>query len=129
MHVKIGIDTIQVSPFAVNNYFVSKFVIIWTFLACLLSALGLIILSFLPSSEKVWSVMMFVIIGFAYGASAGGPGVNQIDLSPRFAGIVMAVTNTCSATFSVVGPLVVQVIVTDEVSITVIGNIGIDIRE
>lgn len=59
---------------------------------------------------------MFIIVGSAYGASAGGPAVNQIDLSPRYAGIIMAVTNTCNATFAFIGPLLVQFIVTDEVN-------------
>lgn len=58
---------------------------------------------------------MFIVIGSAYGASAGGPSVNQIDLSPRYAGIIMAVTNTCNATFAFIGPLLVQFIVRDEV--------------
>lgn len=88
------------------------------FLVCLVSALGLVILSLLPSDAKVWSVFMFVLVGGSYGATAGGPAVNQIDLSPRYAGIIMAITNTCNATFAFIGPMVVQFIVTDEVSNT-----------
>lgn len=89
------------------------------FSACSLSILALLVLSFLPNDAKALSVFMFVLVGFAYGANAGGPGVNQIDLSPRFAGIIMAITNTTSAVFSIIGPLSVQVIVLDEVSYTV----------
>lgn len=83
---------------------------------CLVSCLGLGVLCILPNNATVWSVVMFGVIGFALGALAGGPGVNQIDLSPRFAGVLQAITNTTSSVFSFVGPLVVQFIVTDEVS-------------
>lgn len=62
---------------------------------------------------------MFVLIGFSYGASNGGPGVNQIDLSPTFAGIILAITNTCSGISSALGPLAVQIMVTDEVIISI----------
>lgn len=86
------------------------------FSACAVSIIGLIALSFLPSDAKALSVTMFVLVGFAYGATAGGPAVNQIDLSPRYAGIVMAITNSLSAVFSIIGPLTVQFIVTDDVS-------------
>lgn len=82
----------------------------------MLSVLGLAILCVVPSGSRLCSVLMFVLIGFSYGASNGGPGVNQIDLSPRFAGIILAITNSCSAISSFLGPLAVQVIVTDEVS-------------
>lgn len=83
-----------------------------------MSSLGLVILSLLPPEAKAWSVLMFVVVGGSYGATAGGPAVNQIDLSPRYAGIIMAITNTCNATFAFIGPMVVQFIVTDEVSNT-----------
>lgn len=84
-------------------------------LACILAVLGLTVLSFLTGKEKVCAVLMFTLVGFSQGATVGGPGVNQIDLSPRYAGIIMAITNSCSTAFSIIGPLVVQFIVTDEV--------------
>lgn len=59
---------------------------------------------------------MFILIGFATGAVTGGPGVNHIDMSPRYAGIIIAITNTSSNIFAIIGPLVVQIFVTDEVS-------------
>lgn len=88
---------------------------IFSFSACLVSILGMAVLSFLTGQDKVLAVLMLTLIGFAAGASAGGPAVNQIDLSPRYAGIIMAITNSCSTVFSIIGPLVVQLIVKDEV--------------
>lgn len=97
----------------VNNV---QYLIILLLLACTLSSLALAILSFLASDAKVCSVLMFILIGFANGAITGGPGVNHIDMSPRYAGIIIAITNTSSNIFAIIGPLVVQIFVTDEVS-------------
>lgn len=89
------------------------------FSACFSTALLLGIQSALPSDQKTWSVMMFIFVGFASGATSGGPDVNHMDLSPRYSGIIMAITNSCGAGFSLIGPLIVQILVTNEVGVQV----------
>ena len=45
-----------------------------------------------------------------------GHQVNHIDIAPSHAGTLMGITNGCANIFSIVGPLLVQYVVTDEVS-------------
>lgn len=53
----------------------------------------------------------------------GGFFVSPLDLSPNFAGILMGLGNSIGNCFSIAAPLVVQFIVTDEVSVVIIKKI------
>lgn len=77
--------------------------------------MALVTLGFLPENYRALSVFMLIV---AVGMNAGcfnGFQINAVDLAPRFSGILMGIGNGCSNTFSIIAPLVVQVIVTDEV--------------
>ena len=47
-----------------------------------------------------------------------GMQVNHIDLSPNYAGTLMGITNFAANVVSIVAPLIVGVVVSDEVCIT-----------
>lgn len=61
-------------------------------------------------------VFVLILNGALGSLASSGAGINHIDLSPKYAGILMSVSNSISMLFATVAPLVVQAIVTDEVS-------------
>lgn len=61
------------------------------------------------------SVILLVIAVGVNAAVFCGFQVNHIDISPNYSGILMGITNGSSNIFSIIAPLVVQVIVTNEV--------------
>ncbi|KAL3272615.1 hypothetical protein HHI36_014082 [Cryptolaemus montrouzieri] len=77
-------------------------------------ALALAVLSYIPDHEDLLSVMVLVFAVGINGAVSCGYQVNHIDISPNFSGILMGITNGSSNIFSIIAPLVVQVIVIDE---------------
>lgn len=81
-----------------------------------MNAVFLLIMAFLPASANTVSVLMLVLAGSIGSATIGGASVNHIDLSPNFSGFIMSITNTLSNGVGLIAPLVVQAIVTDEVS-------------
>lgn len=70
------------------------------------------------SDDAHKAIIYLVLIGVASGAVKSGYNVNQIDLSPNFAGVLMGICNGLSAAVSSLGPMVVYVVVTNEVSLS-----------
>ncbi|KAK9887947.1 hypothetical protein WA026_000245 [Henosepilachna vigintioctopunctata] len=105
-----------ISDFVINRRMVSRGTgrKIFNSIGVCVPALGLAILSYLPSEQKLLSVALLVMIVGINGAVASGYQVNHIDISPNFSGILMGITNGSSNIFSIIAPLAVQVIVTDE---------------
>ncbi|XP_015524856.1 putative inorganic phosphate cotransporter isoform X1 [Neodiprion pinetum] len=67
------------------------------------------------------TVIAVVILVFAVGLNAGslcGYQINHIDLSPNFAGTLMAITNCIANIMSIVAPLICGLIVTDLTDLT-----------
>ncbi|XP_044758455.1 putative inorganic phosphate cotransporter isoform X1 [Coccinella septempunctata] len=77
-------------------------------------AIALTLLSYLPDDEDFLSVMVLIFAVGINGSVSSGFQVNHIDISPNFSGILMGITNGSSNIFSIIAPLAVQVIVTDE---------------
>lgn len=78
----------------------------------------LIILAYV--TDKTWAIILLII---AVGSNAGsncGLLVNHIDLSPNFAGTLIAITNSVSGIASVISPIVAGIILNrhTEVNIT-----------
>lgn len=83
----------------------------------MIPALALITLGFIPKDYAVLCVAMLIIaVGFNAGVYVGFQ-VNAVDLSPNFSGVLMGIGNGASNTFSIIAPLIVQVVVTEEVSL------------
>ncbi|KAL3272616.1 hypothetical protein HHI36_014083 [Cryptolaemus montrouzieri] len=78
-----------------------------------LPAIFLIGLGFVPEHHNNLAVLLLIL---AVSTNAGvlvGFNVNHIDISPNFAGTLMGITNCAANIASIIGPLVVQFIVTD----------------
>jgi len=79
-------------------------------------AIALACLGYIDKEDVAIAVTLLVL---AVGLNAGvylGFQVNHIDLSPNFAGTMMGITNGLANILSIIGPLVVGVVVTTEVS-------------
>lgn len=78
-------------------------------------AVSLTLVGFIPKEQAGLSVALLIING---GISAGGFcgfQVNHVDLSPNHSGILMGITNCSTSIFSILSPLIVQFVVTDQV--------------
>lgn len=80
-------------------------------------ALTLIILPFLRDPTQAIA-MLTIAIGMN-GCTYCGYMVNHMDLSPNFAGSLMGLTNTLANTMSILGPITVGLILTDDSDIEV----------
>ncbi|XP_050308726.1 putative inorganic phosphate cotransporter [Anthonomus grandis grandis] len=87
---------------------------IFNSIGTLCPALGLLYLGFTPKDQAYLSVGILILVGGTIGAGFCGFQVNHIDLSPNHSGILMALSNGCTSIFSVISPLVVQYVVTDQ---------------
>ncbi|KAJ8929851.1 hypothetical protein NQ314_017455, partial [Rhamnusium bicolor] len=87
---------------------------IFSSIGTMVPAISLTILGFMKKDHPGISVALLIING---GVSAGGLcgyQVNHLDLSPNHSGVLMGLTNSFSSIFSVISPLIVQYIVTDQ---------------
>ena len=78
-------------------------------------AIAMIALCLITSSNKaVVIAILAVAVGFNSGITCGFQ-INHIDLSPNFAGPMMAITNGSANILGILAPLICGVIVTEEV--------------
>lgn len=77
-------------------------------------AIALVGLALVDSDDKVLAVTLLVLAVGINSSTYCGYQVNHIDLSPTHAGTLMGITNGIANIFSIVAPLAVEVIVTDE---------------
>lgn len=68
-----------------------------------------------PDQSELAVVLLCFTVGMN-GATYLGFNMNHIDLSPNFAGILMGITNGVANIMSIIAPLIVGFIVTNEVS-------------
>ena len=78
--------------------------------------LALIGLNFISTEDPTAAVALLTIAVGLNGAVYVGFQLNHIDLSPNYAGIMMGITNCAANIMSIVAPMLVGLIVTNEVS-------------
>lgn len=78
--------------------------------------LALIGLNFISTEDSAAAVTLLTIAVGVNSAVYVGFQVNHIDLSPNYAGTMMGITNCISNITSIVAPMLVGLIVTNEVS-------------
>lgn len=71
----------------------------------------------MPDDQPTLSVVLLVIAVGSNAAVFCGFQVNHIDLSPNHSGTLMGIANGSSNIFSIISPLVVQFVVTDQVKL------------
>lgn len=106
----------QISDYMINNEYISRGGArkLFNSIGTCVPAAALFILGFLPEDATTLSVAMLVIAVGINAAVFCGFQVNHIDLSPKFSGVLMGIGNGSSNSFSIIAPLVVQLVVTDE---------------
>nr|XP_023022082.1 putative inorganic phosphate cotransporter [Leptinotarsa decemlineata] len=108
------------SDYLINNNIIST---TWcrkcaSTIATLIPAASFLILGFLSKSGPTVSVLLLVTAVGAQSAATSGYMVNHLDLSPNFAGIIMAMCNSSSNFISIFAPILVQIVVDDESDIS-----------
>ena len=78
--------------------------------------ISLIGLAYVTAGQTNLAIILLTITVGINGATYLGFQVNHIDLSPNFAGILMGITNCAANIMSIIAPLIVGFIVTNEVS-------------
>lgn len=78
--------------------------------------IALISLSYVGQDHTTLAIALLTTTVGLNAATYVGFQVNHIDLSPNFAGILMGITNCAANIMSIIAPLIVGLIVTDEVS-------------
>lgn len=76
----------------------------------------LICLGYVSANDTNLAIILLTITVGINGSTYLGFQVNHIDLSPNFAGILMGITNCAANIMSIIAPLIVGFIVTNEVS-------------
>ncbi|XP_015110296.1 putative inorganic phosphate cotransporter isoform X2 [Diachasma alloeum] len=76
--------------------------------------LALVGLCFVSSGDTTLPVVLLVIAGGLNVGAICGFQINHMDLSPNYAGLLMAFTNCAAAVVALLAPLIVGEIVTDE---------------
>ncbi|KAG5896188.1 hypothetical protein JTB14_016963 [Gonioctena quinquepunctata] len=106
----------HLSDYAINYRYLSRTNTrkITTLLSCLCPAITLIIVSFLPNDASTLSVILLIATVGVQAISSGGFTVNNLDLSPNFAGVIIGICNTAGSLSSLFGPIFIQFVVTDE---------------
>ena len=74
-------------------------------------ALGLFLLTLTDDNNKNMVIVLLCFIVGANGFHFSGVTCNHMDISPRFAGSLMACTNTAANTMGFVAPLIVGKII------------------
>lgn len=77
-------------------------------------AVGLLVLGLLDHPGRSVAIALLIFVVGINSAIFSGHQVNHIDISPRFAATLMGITNGIGNVFSLLAPLIVQYIVTDE---------------
>ncbi|CAG9786471.1 unnamed protein product [Diatraea saccharalis] len=77
-------------------------------------AIGLLVLSFLDSEKKSCAVICLIISLTVFGASTAGFVVNQLDLSPNYAGVIMSLHNFFSTMGGAIIPILTSAILQND---------------
>ncbi|GLV41829.1 uncharacterized protein CBL_13561 [Carabus blaptoides fortunei] len=105
-----------VSDYIINNKILSVVVArkIGNTIGTWIPAVALISLGYITSEQTEVAVSLLTIAVGINSAVYVGFQVNHIDLAPKHAGTMMGITNAAANVFSIIGPIVGGLIVTDE---------------
>ncbi|VEN35354.1 unnamed protein product [Callosobruchus maculatus] len=100
----------------INRQIVSRIAArkIFSTIGTILPAMSLTAIGFIPKEEATLSVVILILNGAFQSGGFCGYQVNHMDLSPNHCGVLMGITNGTTSVFSIISPLIVQFIVTDQ---------------
>nr|CAI5859662.1 unnamed protein product [Callosobruchus analis] len=78
-------------------------------------AIALVVLAFIPKDSAIIAEAMLIVAAATNTACTAGCVTNTVDLAPNYSGVIMGVTNGVAQIFSIIAPLVVHFVVTNEV--------------
>lgn len=118
--VQILINT----PLALSgDYWVSKnhfSLLTWRRLAqavgSYIPSLALVWLAFVSSDQRILAIALLYIYSGVDAVLIFGSLVNHVDISPRYAGVLMSIENTIAQCLAMFAPLFTQYVVSDSVS-------------
>jgi ACS family sodium-dependent inorganic phosphate cotransporter-like MFS transporter 5 len=87
---------------------------IFNSIGLVIPAVALVFLGFMDEEHQNLAIALLVVAVGMNSAIYSGFNVNHMDISPNHSGTLMGITNCVSNIFSLLAPLFVQVIVTDE---------------
>ncbi|XP_055846580.1 putative inorganic phosphate cotransporter [Episyrphus balteatus] len=85
-------------------------------IALWLPAVGFIGIGFLDKEQKVEAVILLIIMMGLHLGTTIGSSLNNLDLAPNHAGVLVGMINTIASGIAIVSPLTVGLIVDDKVS-------------
>lgn len=86
-------------------------------LGLIVPAIALVFFANCGPNEHNKAIVLLVIAVGVNSAVFCGFNVNHMDISPNHAGTLMGITNGFSNIFGIIAPLIVQLLVTNEVSL------------
>ncbi|RZB39599.1 inorganic phosphate cotransporter [Asbolus verrucosus] len=87
---------------------------IFNSIGLIIPAVALVFLGFMNEEYKNLAILLLIIAVSMNSAIYSGYNVNHMDISPNHSGTLMGITNCISNIFSLLAPLFVQIVVTDE---------------
>ena len=75
----------------------------------MLSALFLLLCGYFGTSKLIALSLLTAGVGFG-GLGLAGHAVNHIDLAPRFAGVLMGISNSVGTVPGIIGPVIAKAI-------------------
>ena len=82
-------------------------------LANVLSAISMLLCGYYGTTRTTAIALVSLSVGVTGILNSAGYVPNMIDLSPKYAGILMGITNTVGTLPGMIGPLIVEAIVSD----------------
>lgn len=87
------------------------------FVAFAVSSILYVVLTYIPEGDIAAAAALITLCEAISSVQVVGILINHIDLSPNFCGVLMGIANCLGSITSIVAPLTVQFVVTDEVSV------------
>ncbi|KAJ8929849.1 hypothetical protein NQ314_017453, partial [Rhamnusium bicolor] len=104
------ISDYMINGMGVSRTFARKF---FTTIGMTVPLIGLIPQGFVPEETTILSIILLLIAVGSSAATCSGSFANIMDLSPKFSGIIMGITNCTANFFSIGTPFAVHLIVND----------------
>lgn len=79
-------------------------------------SLALVWLAFVSSEQRILAIALLYVYSGIDAVLIFGSLVNHVDISPRYAGVLMSIENTIAQCLAMFAPLVTQYVVSDSVS-------------